>query len=499
MLLAPAQSRTSALLWGGLAVLAGVLVALLPVTLAGGVVVLGIVALAFVLEPTLALVLMLSVAPLKTLIATEAPFALPVDIGQLTFALAVGAWAVWRATNRRFQPLPRSRILLPLLAIMAGFSPSLWNAISAGAWLSEMLKWVEILLLVVIVLDLAYPNRWTWLAFGVVTAAVLQALIGLYEFRGGSGAPHLWVLDYTRFRAFGTFGQPNPFSAFMGLSLPLALGMAWGYLYQAYAAWRVNRSFQAWLAPITLLAYYGGCGVVILAGLLVSWGRGAWLGFGAAATVMVFFAPRKRWQGALLLVGGGALIVIVWLAGYVPAGIQQRITNTLDEFVGFGDMRGVPISDENFAIVERLAHWQAAYNMTNDHPWIGVGLGHYEVVYPEYGIPSWPRPLGHAHNDYLNILAETGILGLTVYLAGWMVLVYWTLRALRLSDPVWRGLVLGLLGTWTHLGVHSIVDKLYVNNLFLHIGVMLGLLAIAYQRSNADCTNLEREHDVEYT
>ena len=38
----------------------------------------------------------------------------------------------------------------------------------------------------------------------------------------------------------------------------------------------------------------------------------------------------------------------------------------------------------------------------------------------------------------------------------------------------------GLLGTWTHLAVHSMVDKLYVNNLFLHLGVLLGLLAVAY-------------------
>ena len=48
-----------------------------------------------------------------------------------------------------------------------------------------------------------------------------------------------------------------------------------------------------------------------------------------------------------------------------------------------------------------------------------------------------------------------------------------------MSDPVKRGLALGLFGTWTHLAVHSFVDKLYVNNLFLHIGVMVGLLAAA--------------------
>jgi fatty acid desaturase len=39
-------------------------------------------------------------------------------------------------------------------------------------------------------------------------------------------------------------------------------------------------------------------------------------------------------------------------------------------------------------------------------------------------------------------------------------------------------MTLGLLGVWTHLAVHSFFDKLYVNNLFLHLGVMLGLLAV---------------------
>jgi hypothetical protein len=73
-----------------------------------------------------------------------------------------------------------------------------------------------------------------------------------------------------------------------------------------------------------------------------------------------------------------------------------------------------------------------------------------------------------------------------VYLAGWAVIFYWTIRALRVSDWVKRGLALGLLGTWTHLIVHSFVDKLYVNNIFLQIGVMLGLLAVIYYRLSAE-------------
>jgi O-antigen ligase len=365
------------------------------------------------------------------------------------------------------------------------FTPSLFGAISASAWISEFLKWIEIGLLVLIVLELRH--RWTWIVFGGVLAGVLQALIGLYEFRGGSGAPHLWIANYRYFRAFGTFGQPNPFSAFMGLTLPLALGMAWGYLSAAFSRWQEAHSRRAtrseWLGPGLLAVMYAGFALVLLAGLIAAWGRGAWLGFGVASVVLICFAPRRRWAGLALLAAGGVTLAALWMVGIVPLSIQQRINHTAQEFVGFRDVRGVPISDENFAIVERLAHWQAAISMANDHPFIGVGLGNYEAAYPAYRLVGWPRALGHAHNDYLNLLAETGLVGLTGYVAGWALIVYWTLRALQQPDPVMRGLVLGLMGTWTHLAVHSFVDKLYVNNLFLHIGVMLGLLAAAHSAS----------------
>lgn len=492
--------------WIGLALLLGVLAARAPIMLVGGGLVLAALLIVTLVEPSLALVVMLCLAPLKTLIATESPVQFPLDVGQMSFALVVGMWAVWHVTQRRNVPLPRTRVYLALAVIMAAFIPSLFSALSTPAWIAEFLKWIEIGLLVVIVLDLRY--RWTWIVFGLVLAAVLQALIGLYEFRGGSGAPHLWIANYRYFRAFGTFGQPNPFSAFMGLTLPLALGLAWGYLSEVWGKWQASRrgvlqytpterlfsgqGHQQWLLPAFLAAMYAGFALVLLLGLIVSWGRGAWLGFGAAGVVLVVFAPRRRWIGFLLLAGGGMLFLALWVMGFVPLSIQQRIESARQDFVGFRDVRGMPISDENFAIVERLAHWQAAIYMADDHPWIGVGLGNYEAAYPVYRVPSWPNPLGHAHNDYLNLLAETGLVGLTGYLAGWGLIVYWTLQTLRLSDPVKRGLALGLLGTWTHLAVHSFVDKLYVNNLFLHIGVMLGLLAAAHYQSVITHESIQR-------
>ncbi len=493
----PRLDKRSAV-WMGLALLLGILVARTPVMLTGGGLVLVALLLITLVEPALALVLMLSLAPLKTLIATESPVAFPVDVGQMSFALVVGMWALWRVTQRPHDPLPRTRLYLPLAMIMLAFVPSLFSALSAAAWIAEFIKWIEIALLVLIVLDLR--QRWTWIAFGVLLAAALQALIGLYEFRGGSGAPHLWIANYRYFRAFGTFGQPNPFSAFMGLTLPLALGLAWGYLSEAFVQFNQRSGqhpyadperqlnergkqhpyhYPEWLVPGLLAGLYAGCALILLAGLIASWGRGAWLGFGAAGVVLVLFAPRRRRTGFLLLAAGGISLALLWVAGYVPLSIQQRIESAPQDFVGFRDVRGMPISDENFAIVERLAHWQAAITMADAHPFTGVGLGNYETAYPAYRVPSWPNPLGHAHNDYLNVLAETGLVGLAGYLAGWALIVVWTWQTLQTSDPLKRGLALGLLGTWTHLAVHSFVDKLYVNNLFLHIGVMLGLLAAA--------------------
>jgi hypothetical protein len=49
-------------------------------------------------------------------------------------------------------------------------------------------------------------------------------------------------------------------------------------------------------------------------------------------------------------------------------------------------------------------------------------------------------------------------------------------RVLRLPDAFKRGVGLGVLGVWAHIAVHSLFDKLFVNNLFLHFGAMLGLI-----------------------
>jgi O-antigen ligase len=202
------------------------------------------------------------------------------------------------------------------------------------------------------------------------------------------------------------------------------------------------------------------------------------LGFGAAALTLLWLAPRHLWQGTLLIFGVVLLAFFLWINGRLPTQVVQRVTDFSQDFTGFRDVRGVVISDENFAVVERLAHWQSALAMAETRPWLGVGFGNYEAAYPEFALINWPIALGHAHNYYLNLLAETGILGLTIYGIMWSAIFVMTWRVLQQTELLERGVALGLMGVWIHLAVHSLVDKIYVNNSFLHFGVMLGLLAV---------------------
>jgi O-antigen ligase len=214
-------------------------------------------------------------------------------------------------------------------------------------------------------------------------------------------------------------------------------------------------------------------------GLVASWSRGAWLGIAAAALAVLVALPRRTWLGvglvALILVGMLGLNTV----GLLPASVSARLTD-FAQYTRFEDVRGVGINDANYAVLERLAHWQAALEMWRANFWSGVGFGDYEPAYPAYRLLNWPIALGHAHNYYLNVAAETGLIGLLAYLLLWGAVFWQTWRVIRRAPvSAWqRGLAIGLLGAWTHLSVHHLFDNLYVNNAHLHVGVLLGLVAL---------------------
>jgi hypothetical protein len=497
----PLTLRNRSLVWAAVALVVGLVLNLLPLQTSVLLLGLTILIILSLIDIRVALFVTLVLAPLKILTETEIPLAreLPVDIGQIAFFATLGIWVAHSIASRR-HILPRwSPIYLPLILFLVAATLSIWNSALLWSTLKELVQFAEILVIAALGVSLMETGNIRWIVAALIASGVVQALLGVYQFRGGSGAPSLWILDFRYFRAFGSFGQPNPFGAFMGLILALSLGCTFGAISELWTTWRESQSdlarayrlyaltkliasravhsvFRVGTRYIVSLLLLIIADAILAVGLLVSWSRGAWLGFGGAALTLLFFAPKRRLIGAVLvaLVVGGA--IFIFATGLAPASLVARASDFTQDLVGYTDVRGAQISDANYAVLERLAHWQAALDMARDNLWIGIGFGAYDAAYPRYALMNWPTGLGHAHNFYLNVLAETGVIGLVAYLVAWIMIIILTLRVLNKETGFRRGIALGILGAWAHLAVHSLFDKLYVNNLPLHLGVMLGLI-----------------------
>lgn len=167
------------------AIVMGVLIGTQPIIISAGVILAVAFGVLLIMNPLAAFTVMLILAPLRTLVETESPFRLPLDIGQISFLALVFAWGIYRIARGERLLLEKSVVLLPLGIFFATVSLSVFSAASIGAWLSEWLKWGVVLALIVLVLNV---QRYEWLLFGLVTAGVSNALVGLYIFLGGSGA-----------------------------------------------------------------------------------------------------------------------------------------------------------------------------------------------------------------------------------------------------------------------------------------------------------------------
>ena len=127
-----------------------------------------------------------------------------------------------------------------------------------------------------------------------------------------------------------------------------------------------------------------------------------------------------------------------------------------------------------FSKTERAAHWLAGVRMFAAHPLLGVGIGNYAAAYPAYHPRGWYASLEHAHNYYINIAAEAGIVGLTAYVLVAGTALWYSYAAIRrASDRVCRAAVLGVLGALVATSLHNLFDVLYVHGMVALLGLMM--------------------------
>jgi len=381
--------------------------------------------------------------------------------------LVLAAWLARMVATREIKTV-HPPLLLPLLVFLGAILLSLTVTLSLQYSLKEVLKWLEVLGIYLFVVNVIGRREAKAIVFLILLAGISQALLGIYQFFGRVGPEGFLLFD--RFmRAYGTFEQPNPYGGYLGLILPLAYSLL-------VASFKMQDASGARSWPFAISFYSAACAVMAVA-LIMTWSRGAWLGFSAAFIVMN--AVRSRRAAALFALALILLSFAIVMGGLqlLPEAVVQRFLDFLP-FLGRVDISRVEVTPANFAVIERLAHWQAGWDMFSEHPWLGVGIGNYEPVYPAYALPRWDDPLGHAHNYYLNIAAEAGLVGLSAYLILWAAAFWQAWRVVRRTAGYWQGVAVGILGILTHLAVHNFFDNLYVHGMYVHIAILLGLLFV---------------------
>ena len=420
-------------------------------------------------QPLLAVLVLLLAVPFGSRggATTETTGELSLGAAELAIALMAAAWLAY-GVRRREITIRTGAVVVAAFGMAALAGLSVGYAGDRSAAVKETLKWLELVLALLIVVDLARSaDAARWVIGAMMVAGAAEALYGTTQFLTESG-PGTFQLQGA-LRAFGHFDQPNPFAGYLSTILPLAVWMA---LCQA------NSRAYRWLA------WFATVGLVI--GIGLSQSRGAWLGAAVAATCLVLLWNRQTRR--LLVPGGVGAVLLLALAvsGALPAAILDRLAQTV-EYFGVFDVRTVEVSSENWAVVERMAHWQAGWYMFQAHPWLGVGAGNYANAYPLYFVGMWREALGHAHNYYLNMLAELGVIG------GGMLLLLLGMAFARLggalvhSEPLggnfWRAVLAGVVGGLVVFCVHNLFDSLFVHSVNVQIGVLLGLGLVAVERT----------------
>ena len=250
-------------------------------------------------------------------------------------------------------------------------------------WSVRDKKWVELLLI------------------AVVGAGFIAAGYSILQFYGIE-LP-IWRKVMGRMRLFSTFGNPNYLADYLAASLHLAVLL---FLIQ-------KRTKFFWLFVIATL----------YTSLILTYTRGAWVALflsGIFVVILLFIYERKflfnkRFSIILVLTVLASLTVIFSFPN--PLNLNKR--NIFK--------RSTSIIHLKSSASQRILIWSSAIEMIKEKPFLGTGVGNFGVYYPEAQgkflsrkenknyIPQTNRST-KAHNDYLQIWAETGILGIISFL-----------------------------------------------------------------------------------
>jgi O-antigen ligase len=340
------------------------------------------------------------------------------------------AWAVWIYFAREDEI-----IISPLLSPLAALSLIVLGQFLFHGTASSYSTRMELLLLVsdLVLFFLAVQafrtlRDWRgFIWFGMVFG-FLVSIFGILQHLTFNGKLY-WFRDMEYGGIpFGPYVNRNHFAGFVELILPLSL--------VPLVLGRVRR--ERW--PVV-----GVFAIIPIGALFLSASRGGIVSFGVELAVLALVIIQRRTRGKQLFAGATVLLLALMMVSWL--GVNQVLQR-------FSSFQSLEVTAGKRASMRRDT-WQIFLH----HPFAGTGLGTLQIVYPPYESLYDGRIVNHTHNDYLEALAETGVLG--GLCCAWFlgVLFRESLKRLRQLHNSFAG-ALQLCGLVACVGflVHSLVD-----------------------------------------
>jgi O-antigen ligase len=310
------------------------------------------------------------------------------------------------------------------------------------------------------------PERLRLLVRTIIIFGFLLAIFGLTQsFATGSSRVY-WFRELTQSTAFGPFINRHHFAGYMELTIALPLGLLF-----SGAVERDQRALYAFAAALM--------GV----GLILTNSRGGLISLGAETIFLAIVAgvgskrSRHRSPGA----GARAAMMRAGLAfGLVAALIGGALY--LGGSDAFSRLLGTPTAAD--PTTGRAHFWNVTLDIIQAHPWVGTGLGAFGVVYTRYDSHNGLFRLEQAHNDYLQILSDGGIVGAVLGLVFVVILFRKGFARRETDDRFRRGVTTGALAGCFAVLVHSFFD--FTLHTTANALLFLIMAAIATQDNRVD-------------
>lgn len=339
-------------------------------------------------------------------------------------------WSILAACRGRAE-IHWNWLYLPMLGLGAIAVVQCAFGISAYPYLTQMelLKWGAYVLLFFLTSEaFRAENHLRQFVWFLVILGFVVSLFGIVQHFAYDGKLYWSVTLPSGVVPFGPFVDSDHFAGFVELTAPLGL---------ALLLFRSRRQEQALLLLVLT--------VVPIGALILCASRGGILGLILELVLLASLSGAHRIERKRLL--GAAAIVLVTGTFVLWLGVSQAI-----------DRFGL-LTRGGFTRNLRVSMYEDTWRIFADHPWVGTGLGTLIAVYPHYASFYNGLTVDHAHNDYLELLAETGLVG-ALCGAAFVGLLFWRgLVNVRFAEQGHtRAFLAGSLAACAGLLVHSLVD-----------------------------------------